>query len=43
MMGLETLLEAAQFLEYKAEVEARGEESLNFFLHVSQHYYCDYN
>lgn len=26
MMGLETLLEAAKFLEYKAEVEARGEK-----------------
>jgi len=28
-MGLETLLEAAKFLEYKAEVEARG-KSLPF-------------
>jgi MAX-binding protein len=26
MMGLETLLEAAKYLEYKAEVEARGEK-----------------
>jgi hypothetical protein len=32
MMGLETLLEAAKFLEYKAEVEARGEFIYIFIL-----------
>jgi len=27
-MGLETLIEAAKYLEYKAEVEARGESTV---------------
>lgn len=34
-MGLETLLEAAKFLEYQAEVEARGGKWLSYFLPFS--------